>query len=149
MPSINSGAISKVPYAEPTWLVEGYHSPYYTEARAHMGPPSVSQSHDAPQSSRRATSGSRKLFASSSMTWCILTPRCVSRIRSQTRGPCPCLTCSSLRLVKRTESVRRKASLTRWREYQAYPLVMPGAHNHVRWLRGQRGEPARDAYGPG
>ncbi|CAK5268742.1 unnamed protein product [Mycena citricolor] len=25
------GLISKVPYAEPSWLVEGYHSPYYTE----------------------------------------------------------------------------------------------------------------------
>ncbi|KAJ7227115.1 peroxisomal acyl-CoA-dehydrogenase [Mycena pura] len=25
------GKISKVPYAEPSWLVEGYHSPYYTE----------------------------------------------------------------------------------------------------------------------
>ncbi|KAI0072748.1 acyl-CoA dehydrogenase [Panus rudis PR-1116 ss-1] len=26
-----NGAISKVPYAEPTWLTDGYHSPYYTE----------------------------------------------------------------------------------------------------------------------
>jgi hypothetical protein len=25
------GAISKIPYAEPTWLSEGFHSPYYTE----------------------------------------------------------------------------------------------------------------------
>ncbi|KDQ28823.1 hypothetical protein PLEOSDRAFT_1038031 [Pleurotus ostreatus PC15] len=25
------GAISEVPYAEPTWLTEGYHSPYYTD----------------------------------------------------------------------------------------------------------------------
>lgn len=25
------GALSKVPYAEPTWLSEGYHSPYFTE----------------------------------------------------------------------------------------------------------------------
>jgi prepilin-type processing-associated H-X9-DG protein len=25
------GELSKVPYAEPTWLVEGYHSPYYTD----------------------------------------------------------------------------------------------------------------------
>ncbi|OCH95428.1 acyl-CoA dehydrogenase NM domain-like protein [Obba rivulosa] len=25
------GAISKVPYAEPSWLMEGYHSPYFTE----------------------------------------------------------------------------------------------------------------------
>ena len=25
------GEISKVPYAEPTWLQEGYHSPYYSE----------------------------------------------------------------------------------------------------------------------
>lgn len=24
-------AISEVPYAEPTWLAKGYHSPYYTE----------------------------------------------------------------------------------------------------------------------
>lgn len=27
------GALSKVPYAEPTWLTEGYHSPYYKEVR--------------------------------------------------------------------------------------------------------------------
>ncbi|KAF7312329.1 Acyl-CoA dehydrogenase [Mycena indigotica] len=26
-----TGELSKVPYAEPTWLVEGYHSPYFTE----------------------------------------------------------------------------------------------------------------------
>jgi hypothetical protein len=25
------GEVSKVPYAEPNWLVEGYHSPYYTK----------------------------------------------------------------------------------------------------------------------
>lgn len=25
------GELSKVPYAEPTWLSEGYHSPYYTD----------------------------------------------------------------------------------------------------------------------
>lgn len=25
------GELSKVPYAEPTWVSEGYHSPYYTE----------------------------------------------------------------------------------------------------------------------
>lgn len=27
------GEISKVPYAEPTWLVDGYHNPYYTDVR--------------------------------------------------------------------------------------------------------------------
>lgn len=26
-----SGQLSKVPYAEPTWLSDGYHSPYYKE----------------------------------------------------------------------------------------------------------------------
>lgn len=25
------GELSKVPYAEPTWLSDGYHSPYYTK----------------------------------------------------------------------------------------------------------------------
>jgi hypothetical protein len=25
-----AGELSKVPYAEPTWLTEGYHSPYFT-----------------------------------------------------------------------------------------------------------------------
>ncbi|KAF8656816.1 hypothetical protein AX16_002365 [Volvariella volvacea WC 439] len=33
-PTINprpSGALSKVPYAEPTWLAAGYHSPYYKD----------------------------------------------------------------------------------------------------------------------
>ena len=28
------GKLSKVPYAEPTWLTEGYHSPYFKEVRA-------------------------------------------------------------------------------------------------------------------
>jgi hypothetical protein len=27
------GAISDVPYAEPTWLSKGYHSPYYKQVR--------------------------------------------------------------------------------------------------------------------
>ena len=27
------GKISKVPYAEPSWLAEGYYSPYYKEVR--------------------------------------------------------------------------------------------------------------------
>lgn len=27
----NNGEISNVPYAEPSWLAEGYHSPYYTD----------------------------------------------------------------------------------------------------------------------
>lgn len=29
--SNTQGAISRVPYAEPTWLNEGFHSPYYTD----------------------------------------------------------------------------------------------------------------------
>ncbi len=32
------GQISKVPYAEPTWLAEGYHSPYYKEVHAYSIP---------------------------------------------------------------------------------------------------------------
>ena len=27
------GEISEVPYAEPSWLAKGYHSPYYKEVR--------------------------------------------------------------------------------------------------------------------
>jgi hypothetical protein len=27
------GELSKVPYAEPTWLSEGYYSPYYKQVR--------------------------------------------------------------------------------------------------------------------
>lgn len=27
------GSLSKVPYAEPTWLSDGYYSPYYTKVR--------------------------------------------------------------------------------------------------------------------
>ena len=27
--------VSRVPYAEPTWLAEGYHSPYYKEVCCH------------------------------------------------------------------------------------------------------------------
>jgi hypothetical protein len=30
--SLASDALSAVPYAEPTWLSKGYHSPYYTES---------------------------------------------------------------------------------------------------------------------
>ena len=29
-----SGELSKVPYAEPTWLADGYYSPYFKEVRA-------------------------------------------------------------------------------------------------------------------
>ena len=28
------GKLSKVPYAEPSWLADGYYSPYYKEVRA-------------------------------------------------------------------------------------------------------------------
>lgn len=30
------GELSKVPYAEPTWLSQGFYSPYYTEVRSHL-----------------------------------------------------------------------------------------------------------------
>lgn len=29
------GELSDVPYAEPTWLSQGYHSPYYTDVSCH------------------------------------------------------------------------------------------------------------------
>lgn len=29
-----TGELSNVPYAEPTWLSQGYHSPYYKEVRS-------------------------------------------------------------------------------------------------------------------
>lgn len=29
------GSISKVPYAEPTWLSDGYHSPYFSDVSGH------------------------------------------------------------------------------------------------------------------
>ncbi|KAF8486055.1 peroxisomal acyl-CoA-dehydrogenase [Russula ochroleuca] len=32
----NSSEISRVPYAEPTWLAEGYHSPYYKESHRRL-----------------------------------------------------------------------------------------------------------------
>ena len=32
-----TGELSKVPYAEPTWLSDGYYSPYYTEVRKKHG----------------------------------------------------------------------------------------------------------------
>ena len=31
------GGLSKVPYGEPTYLTEGFHSPYYTEVRFLLG----------------------------------------------------------------------------------------------------------------
>lgn len=36
--SQNSGSLSQVPYAEPTWLTEGYHSPYYTDVCSRIMP---------------------------------------------------------------------------------------------------------------
>jgi hypothetical protein len=30
-----AGELSKVPYAEPTWLSPGYYSPYYSEVKTH------------------------------------------------------------------------------------------------------------------
>ena len=30
------GELSNVPYAEPTWLTKGYHSPYYSDVRLHV-----------------------------------------------------------------------------------------------------------------
>jgi hypothetical protein len=33
-----AGALSKVPYSEPTWLTEGYHSPYYNDVRFFLAP---------------------------------------------------------------------------------------------------------------
>ena len=32
------GELSKVPYAEPTWLADGYYSPYYTEVACFLYP---------------------------------------------------------------------------------------------------------------
>jgi hypothetical protein len=31
-----AGDTSDVPYAEPTWLTKGYHSPYFSEVRHHF-----------------------------------------------------------------------------------------------------------------
>ena len=31
-----AGSLSQVPYAEPTWLSDGFHSPYYKEVRSHL-----------------------------------------------------------------------------------------------------------------
>ncbi|KAH9010670.1 acyl-CoA dehydrogenase NM domain-like protein [Lactarius pseudohatsudake] len=39
------GQLSKVPYAEPTWLAEGYHSPYYKESHRKLQQ-AVRQFHD-------------------------------------------------------------------------------------------------------
>ena len=32
------GSLSKVPYAEPTWLSEGFHSPYYKQVHSEFLP---------------------------------------------------------------------------------------------------------------
>jgi hypothetical protein len=37
-PGQTSGSLSQVPYAEPTWLTAGYHSPYYTDVRWRITP---------------------------------------------------------------------------------------------------------------
>lgn len=33
-----AGALSKVPYAEPTWLTPGFHSPYYKDVCSYLAP---------------------------------------------------------------------------------------------------------------
>lgn len=37
MTSGKIGELSQVPYAEPTWLRSGFHSPYYKEVRGVRG----------------------------------------------------------------------------------------------------------------
>ena len=41
------GEISAIPYAEPTWLTSGYHSPYFTDVKHHTSPDSYHGRPDA------------------------------------------------------------------------------------------------------
>jgi Cytochrome b5-like Heme/Steroid binding domain len=77
--SRGGAAISKVPFAEPTWLAEGYHSPYYKEVKCSP----LRQSHHRPFSSDyRATAGCKRLSADSSMMLFIPMPRLGKRMAS-------------------------------------------------------------------
>lgn len=90
------GGLSKVPYGEPTYLTEGFHSPYYTEVRffafacseyaaggraflswrggAYFGLSVRGVERDA----RRIIGRSRRWFAGSSTRWCTLMRRSAS-----------------------------------------------------------------------
>lgn len=64
---LQPGELSRVPYAEPAWLTEGFYSPYYKDVRHNT-------SHQRPSCTNlfsrfvRATAASRKLCDYSSMT---------------------------------------------------------------------------------
>jgi len=67
------GELSKVPYAEPTWLCDGYYSPYYTEVlNLH-----ILHSIYVLTGSHRTTDGSRKLLANFSTNLSFLMLSCV------------------------------------------------------------------------
>ena len=56
-----AGQLSKVPYAEPTWLSSGYHSPYYSEVK------SINCLERVERTVCRDTGNSNRLFVISSM----------------------------------------------------------------------------------
>jgi hypothetical protein len=66
------GEVSNVPYAEPTWLEEGYYSPYYTDVsrEPYFRPLSCSSRY-------RIIGNSKRQCVGSSMRLFILMPRCV------------------------------------------------------------------------
>jgi hypothetical protein len=84
------GGLSSVPYAEPTYLSKGFHSPYYTEVRprrifvvvvvARLGRSSYNRS--AGVSTIRITRRSRRSSGSSLTRWCTLTRRSASLMGS-------------------------------------------------------------------
>lgn len=78
-PSI--GDISKIPYAEPTWLSEGYYSPYYTEVRALVFSPHCNAYTKSRSEPPRITEGCSKVYRRISSARCPGT--CLFRVQSE------------------------------------------------------------------
>lgn len=76
------GEISKVPYAEPTWLSPGYHSPYYSEVYSVYCAYTTRSSHG---SSTRIIGGSKRLCASSLILSSCQMPRPGKRMENDHR----------------------------------------------------------------
>ena len=79
------GGLSNVPYAEPTYLTKGFHSPYYTEVRGASAPAAEYRLSCLLWCvyCDRITRRSRRWSASSSMKWFIPMRRCASSMGSR------------------------------------------------------------------
>ena len=93
------GKVSRVPYAEPSWLADGYYSPYFKEVRTR---PAVSAS--PPEMSRNLTSDAHAPYR---VTGSCIRPSATSWITSFI---------PMLRSASWTASAPARASSTKWRK---------------------------------